>query len=87
MKLCLLFLLGTLVYVYGETCSSATDCDFVNCPESDYNLDCHNGQCTCTHTTATCSSLSDCPSDGCLFGMHCIDGACRCGFNIGGIGK
>ena len=32
----------------AEECFGVGDCDHVSCPESNYELECHNRQCTCT---------------------------------------
>ncbi|KAL4225926.1 hypothetical protein ACF0H5_013914 [Mactra antiquata] len=82
-----LFLVGVLAIVKAEECHNAGECVHVSCPENDYSLDCHNRQCTCTHTSATCSSQNDCNDGNCDRTQHCIDGRCRCGFGFGGIGR
>ncbi|KAL4222060.1 hypothetical protein ACF0H5_018102 [Mactra antiquata] len=82
-------LLQAAWYPMAEECRDTNDCSHVTCPENDYVLECHNRQCTCSHTTATCSAPSDCSGtgDNCRFGWHCIDTRCRCGFGFGGLGK
>ena len=36
--------------ISAEECRDTGDCTHVTCPENDYNLECHNRQCTCTHS-------------------------------------
>jgi len=38
------------VAVMAEECRDTGDCQHVTCPENDYVLECHNRQCTCTHS-------------------------------------
>merc|ERR1711860_248832 len=87
LTVCALLFLGVLAIVRAENCGNTGDCSHVTCPENDYTLECHNHQCTCTHSTATCSNQADCTSNGsCSNGWHCVDSKCRC-FHFGGNGK
>ncbi|XP_052782732.1 serine protease inhibitor Cvsi-2-like [Mya arenaria] len=79
--------LACLALAYGEECRDTGDCSHVTCPENDYVLECHNRQCTCTHTTAMCTAATDCSANKCDRDWHCVDGRCRCGFGFGGQGR
>ncbi|XP_052784077.1 serine protease inhibitor Cvsi-2-like [Mya arenaria] len=82
--LCCAVVLACLALAYGEECQNVSGCTHVTCPENDYTLECHNRQCTCTHTTAQCTAVGDCSGNRCDRDWHCVDGRCRCGFGFGG---
>ncbi|XP_060559838.1 serine protease inhibitor Cvsi-2-like [Ruditapes philippinarum] len=79
--LCTVFV-AVFAFIGAEQCSSNSACHHVTCPENDYNVECHLFSCTCTHVAQTCSDASDCHDDNCHRSVHCIDGACRCGYGI-----
>nr|ATY73924.1 Scsi-2 [Sinonovacula constricta] len=87
--LCLVVLLAVAAVVSSEQCSSAQDCTHVLCDDA-HTLACVRRQCTCSDPGQSCTSSSTCQGR-CLFGWHCVDGGCHCGFGItdiiGGIGK
>ncbi|KAL4233901.1 hypothetical protein ACF0H5_008573 [Mactra antiquata] len=73
-------LVGVIVMVSSEICHGPNDCIHVACPESNYEQDCVQGQCTCTHAHFQCSITQPCHDPTCDHGVHCVDGKCRCGF-------
>ncbi|XP_060594542.1 serine protease inhibitor Cvsi-2-like [Ruditapes philippinarum] len=83
--LCCVLLVAVLALSSAEECRSVSDCGHVTCPESNYQLECHNRQCTCSKVSSSgCRVQSDCSGDDCRYGWHCVDGRCRCGFGFGG---
>ncbi|XP_052814155.1 serine protease inhibitor Cvsi-2-like [Mya arenaria] len=79
--------LACLALVNGENCQSSGDCSHVTCPNNDWIVACSQGQCTCNHPTASCSSAQECHHilHGCHRDLHCVDGQCACG-GFGGPG-
>ncbi|XP_045216607.2 serine protease inhibitor Cvsi-2-like [Mercenaria mercenaria] len=84
--LCCAVFVAVLAFASAEECRSVSDCDHVTCPESNYQLECHYRQCTCTQVSSSsgCTTKADCSGDDCRFGWHCVDAKCRCGFGFGG---